>query len=188
MHIALQSMMFRIFFNMVLRAVLIVVLLLTGCEKKRGILIGDAAPQISGTDIQDKSVTHETVKGKVVVIYFWTNSCCGDNLKQLEPLYRRYKDKGLAVLAINEMDSKNDVESYAVTNRLSFTMLKDEGSQLFKKFSVFGFPTIFILDKNGIVREKILGDIQTKKLEKLVERQFDIQREIDAQYEKIRSR
>ncbi|MDD2851949.1 MAG: TlpA disulfide reductase family protein [Desulfuromonadaceae bacterium] len=188
MNIAIQPMMFGTFFNMVLRAMLIIVLLLTGCEKKRGILIGDVAPQISGTDMQDRSVTHDTIKGKITVVYFWTNSCCGDSLKLLEPLYRRNKDKGLIVLAINEMDSKKDIESYAITNRLTFTMLRDEGARLFKKFSVFGFPTVFILDRNGTVREKILGDIQTNKLEKLVERQFDIQREIDAQYEKIRSR
>ncbi len=159
-----------------------------GCSEKQGVKVGDNAPAISGNDVHGGTVSLDRIKGKIVVIFFWTNSCCGDSVKQLEPIYSRYKRDGLEILAVNELDSKTVVESYAKNNALTFPMLADEGSKLFKQYHVFGFPTIFILDRNGIVREKIMGEIQTEKLQKLVERQFTIQKEIEANYEKAHSR
>jgi peroxiredoxin len=140
---------------------------LTGCENGQGVKIGGAPPEISGTDIHGGYVSLRKFKGKVVVIYFWTDSCCGGSLKQLVPLYDRHRYDGLEIIAINELGTKQDVARYAKDNTLTFTMLTDERSMLLKQYQVFGFPTIFILDRNGIVREKIMGDIQTAKLEKL---------------------
>lgn len=63
-------------------------------------------------------------------------------------------------------------------------MLTDEHTTMFKQYQAFGFPTVFIIDRNGVIREKILGNIQVDKLEKLIQHQFDIQKEADASYEK----
>lgn len=160
----------------------------TGCEKKQLTKIGDTPPGISDIDIHGESITLSKLKGKIVVIYFWKNSCCGDSVKKLEPFYDKNKDKGLTILAVNVGDSKEIVESYAKNNSLTFVMLADEHSKLFNKYQVFGFPTIIILDKNGIVREKIHGDILIGQLQKLVEKHFNIQKEMEANYEKIHPR
>lgn len=143
-----------------------------GCDNKQGIKIGDNPPEISGEDMHGKLVNLSQFKGKVVVLYFWKSSCCGDILKMLQPFQSESKDKGLAVVAVNVGDSKAAVESYAKDYSLTFSMLRDEDSKIFRKYNLFGFPTIFILDKNGIVREKIQGDITIEKLEKLVVKQF----------------
>ena len=161
---------------------------LTGCEIKQGFKIGDTPPGISGNDIHGNDINQSKHNAKLVVIYFWINSCCGDSLKKLEPLHRENKDKGLVIWAVNVGDTKEFVESYAKNNALTFTMLTDENAKLFKQYQVFGFPTIFILDKNGIVREKILGDIKIEKLQALIEKQFKIQKEMEANYEKMHPR
>lgn len=175
--------MYRPFFWVVLFVPAILYFCL-GCSEKQPLKIGDNAPKISGNDIHGEPVGLDRFKGKVVILYFWTNSCCGDRLKLLEPFYRQYKDKGLALLALNEGDSKEIVESYAKANGLTFLMQTDEHGTTSKQYGIFGFPTIFILDKNGIIRKKILGDIQTGQLQKLAEKQFNIQKEIEANYEK----
>ncbi|HBG07525.1 MAG: hypothetical protein A2075_03830 [Geobacteraceae bacterium GWC2_58_44] len=161
-------------------------LLCSGCDEKRGVKIGENPPAVSGKDLQGRSVDLAHLKGKVVVIYFWTNSCCGDTLKELEPVYLRNKNKGLEILAINVMDSRKDVASIASNNRLTFTMLPDEHATLFEQYKVRGFPTIFILDKHGVVREKILGAIHSSKLEKLMQRQFEIHKQAEDAYQKAR--
>ena len=149
-----------------------VICLCSGCENKKGIQIGDTPPGVSGKDIQGEDISRIVLRGKVIVIYFWTDSCCGGSLKKLEPFFRKNRDKGLVLLAVNEGDTQEMVASYAKNNALTFTMLRDEKFKLFKQYQVVGFPTIFILDQDGVVREKILGDIQTEKLQTLVERQF----------------
>jgi peroxiredoxin len=132
--------------------------------------VGEQPPAVSGKDINGNAVTLEALKGKVVVIYFWTNSCCGDTLKQdLEPLFRRNKDKGVAVIAVNELDGEQEVASLAANSKLTVPILVDAGSTLAKDFMVFAFPTAFILDRNGILRQKVLGQISASKLEQLIQ-------------------
>jgi peroxiredoxin len=160
----------------------------SGCENKPLFRIGDKSPSISGTNTHGERFSLDQLRGKVYIIFFWTNSCCGDKVKLLEPLYRQNRSKGLDVLAVNVGDTKEIVESYAKTNDLTFTLLTDEYSKISKQYGVFGFPTIFIIDKNGIIREKIHGDIPTDKLNKLLTKQFKIQTEIEANYEKIHPR
>ncbi len=144
-----------------------------GCDRKQGIKIGDTPPGFSGMDIKGELASLSRLKGKVVVLYFWTNSCCGGRLKLFEPFFSKNREKGLAMVAINVGDTDETVVSYAKSNALTFTLLTDTHGMISRQYSVFGFPTIFILDRNGVIREKILGDIQTAKLEKLVSNQLD---------------
>ena len=159
-----------------------------GCEEKQGIKAGDTAPEFSGTDAHGQSVTLSQFKGNIVVLYFWTNSCCGDRLKFIEPLYSKNRQRGLAILAIDVGDPKEIVAAYARDNGLTFTMLTDQDGKIFRRYQLRGFPTIMILDKNGIVRQVVLGEVQPAQLERLVQRQFDLQKEAEAAYEKIHPR
>ncbi len=157
---------------------------ITGCNNEQRIRIGDTPPEISGNDIYGRHISLSKLKGKVVILCFWTTSCCGDILNRLQPFQSESNDKGLTVLAVNVGNSKETVESYAKDYALTFTLLTDEKSKIFNQYQVVGFPTLFILDKNGIVREKIMGDIQTDNLLKLVVKQFKIQKEMETNYSK----
>jgi peroxiredoxin len=143
-------------------------LLCQGCKEMPGARIGDRAPGISGNDIKGDYISLNNLKGKVVLVCFWTNSCCGTALKQLEPLYSRHKYDGLDLIAVNEIDSRQDVESYTRESGISFTMMTDERSMLFHAYHVMGFPTTFIIDRSGIIREKLIGEIDPRKLEQLL--------------------
>ena len=141
----------------------------SGCDRKM-VKVGEQPPAVAGKDINGNAVSLEALKGKVVIIYFWTNSCCGDTLeKDLEPLFRRNKDKGLAVITVNELDEEKEVASLAAARGLTVPILVDAGSTLAKEFMVFAFPTTFILDRNGILRQKVLGQIPAAKLEQLIQ-------------------
>ena len=140
----------------------------SGCEEKKPVGVGEKPPGISGTDIHGEFISLNQFKGNVVVLYFWKNTCCGDRLKRLEPYYSRNKNKGLTVLAINVGDTRENVESYARNSGLTFTLQTDERAMTAREYGVFGFPTIFILDREGTIRKKVLGDIDAAQLEKLV--------------------
>ena len=141
---------------------------MAGCEVKPAGHTGEKAPEIAGTDLHGEPVSLGRLRGSVVVLCFWTNSCCSDRLKRLEPFYRQNKDKGLAILAINEGNAGENVASYAEANGLTFTVQTDEGGLWAREYGVFGFPTIFIIDREGIIRKKILGDVNPEQLDKLV--------------------
>lgn len=169
--------------------VFLVALFIFGCDtKKHDIKNGDTAPQFSAADVSGGTISLSQNKGRTVVLYFWINSCCGDSLKLVEPFYRANKRNNLEVIAINVGDTKEVVTSYAKSNGLTFPMLADEHSTIYKQYQVFGFPTIFIIDKHGIIRGKVLGNIQNAQLEKLIQHHIDIQKKAEDSYEKTHSR
>lgn len=151
-----------------LLSMLLIFLTASACQEKRGVKIGDTAPAISGLDVRGTPVNSSTLKGKTVVVYFWTGSCCGENLKQLQPFYSRNKHRGFEIIAVNEIDSRDKILSYAADNGVTFPMLSDDRYMLFNAYNVVGFPTIIVLDKKGIVREKVLGDMKTANLQNLI--------------------
>ncbi len=160
----------------------------SGCRERGGVKIGDPAPVISERDIHGSDVEMSRFKGKVVLLCFWADSCCGESLKQLETFYRRNRPRGLELLAIDRGDSRDAIQSYANRNGITFIMLADEQGRSASRYGVFGLPTMYIIDGSGIVREKILGAVPLEKLQKLVDRRFKARQEAEAEYEKIHSR
>jgi len=141
---------------------------MAGCDKKPEARMGEKAPEIAETDLHGEPTSLARFTGRVVVLCFWTDSCCGERLKRLEPYYRQNKGKGLDILAINEGNDGESVASYAEKNGLTFTLQTDKGGLLAREYGVFGFPTIFIIDREGIIRKKILGNADPEQLDKFV--------------------
>jgi peroxiredoxin len=126
------------------------------------------APSISCNDIKGEYVSLGLLKNKVVVLYFWSSTCCGDKLKQLEPFYLGGKYNNLSVVAIEVGGPKDRVASLVNTMGLTFTNLTDEYEAISRSYKVIGFPTVFVIDKKGAIRKKISGDISVEDLRRIV--------------------
>lgn len=152
----------------ILTVVAVAFLSLAGCDDskpqrqpvaKAG-LIGTAAPEFSLLDMQGNKVTLSQFKGKVVIINFWATWCppCREEMPSMEKLYRRFADKGLVMLAVNvEDDGKELVADFLKKAPYSFPILLDEDQSVQETYGVFRFPESFIIDRNGLVVEKIIG-------------------------------
>jgi peroxiredoxin len=146
----------------------VIILLFSGCKEAAAPKSGVPAPSISCNDVAGEYVNLSQLKGKVVVLYFWSSKCCGESLKLLEPFYQQHKYNGLAVLAIEVGGSKEVVTSFVKSNGLTFTNLTDEYESLARSYRVIGFPTIFVIDKGGVIRSKVSGEIRMEQLASLV--------------------
>lgn len=149
---------------------LLVAISLSGCNKRAGLQIGDAIPEVALTDFQGKSVTlPRATKGKIALLRFWSIDCgfCDKEiLLSLEPLYQKYKDRGFIPVAINESRIDKTDQRLKKFERLSYPMLVDEYGLVAKQFGVIGLPTTFVIDGQGIVRDKITGDAGIEEFEK----------------------
>lgn len=67
----------------------------------------------------------------------------------LEKLQQKYQNDGLKILMVNTRESKQYVESYIRSNNFSFSVLLDSEGTVSEKFSVYGLPTAFLIDKHG---------------------------------------
>jgi peroxiredoxin len=149
---------------------LVVFLGLSACNKQSGLQIGDPAPIVTLTDFNGKPVMlPEAFKGKVVLMRFWSLECgfCDkEKLFALESFYQKYKDRGFIPVAINESRVDKTDERLKKFAHLTYPMLADEYSLVAKRFGVIGLPTTFIIDEEGIIRDKITGEAGIDEYEK----------------------
>ena len=132
---------------------------------------GDILPKVTITDLKGANVTiPDAFKGKVAVIHFFATWCayCPKEVAALGSLVRKYGDKGLIACSVDVGESRNEVASFAKEQRVSYPLLLDPSSSAAHQYGVTGIPTTYILDRSGVVRFKILGEITADGLEKIL--------------------
>ena len=73
-------------------------------------------------------------------------------LPRLEPLWNKYKDQGFAVLAIEAMRNREGATKFFEENNLSYHLVENGEDDVVRKvFGVQGYPTSFVLDRQGRV-------------------------------------
>jgi peroxiredoxin len=117
------------------------------------------APDFTLNDICGKKVTLSQFRGKVVILNFWSIWCgpCLAEMLSLNKLYLELKDKGLVVLAVAEDPAEKPVRSYINEKGLVFSVLMDKERKVYFKYSLYGIPVSFLIDKKGVIVEKFIG-------------------------------
>lgn len=154
----------------ILTAILFVVVLMSGCgQKGKPLHKGDPAPEIQATDLNAKAIKLGDYRGKVILVQFWAEACCAEVMSAIGDLFRKHKDKGFVVVAINPVEPKDRVERVVKALRVDVLVGLDQLKLTQKRYHVHGIPCSFLVDRQGVVREKILGDIPKRKLESKLE-------------------
>ncbi|MEK6680082.1 MAG: redoxin domain-containing protein [Nitrospirota bacterium] len=133
--------------------------------------LGGPATDFTLMDINNKDVRLSDFKGKAVMLRFWSSRCpsCKKEMPVVEKAYRKLKDKGFVVLAVNIEDPKEVAAETAKKLDLSFPILIDKGMTVTKLYKVFATPTSFFIDKNGVMKEKVLGELSEETISMYLE-------------------
>lgn len=80
----------------------------------------------------------------------------------MQASYDKLRDKGFVVLAVNELEDTERVADHIRTHRHTFPVLMDRKNQVANRYGVVGLPASFLIDSQGIVRERISGSLLTE--------------------------
>lgn len=132
------------------------------------------APSVSYTGLDGQKFSTESLKGKVVMVNFWATSCvtCVKEMPQMVQTYNKYKDQGLEFIAVAmSYDPPNYVLNYAQTRNLPFKVALDTQGELAKSFGdVKLTPTTYVIDKEGNIIKRYVGEPEFSQLHKLLEK------------------
>lgn len=127
--------------------------------------VGDQAVEFQLEDVNGNIHKLSDYQGRVVVLNFFTSWCqpCLNEAPELEAFHQHYQDQA-AILIIDRGESKAQVAKYLQNHNSTLTYLLDFKNDVSDTYKVKGQPETIILDKNGIVREKIIGEVTMETL------------------------
>lgn len=137
-------------------------------EQTQGLRIGDLAPELAAadgtnglTDLAGQPVTLASLKGRPVWVIFWATWCppCQTETPDIQRTWEAYRSAGLAVVAIDIQEPAEPVADYARTYGLTYTIGLDATASIMKTYAVFGLPTHYFIDREGVVRDRYFGPL-----------------------------
>src|SRR5205085_12258571 len=124
-------------------------------------------PAFTAVDLDGRSVSSESFRGKVVILNFWATWCgpCRAEIPDLVALQERYRDT-LQVIGISQDEAPVDVvKRFAADHRVNYpvAMMTPEIEKLYPGISAL--PTSFIVDRESRVVQKHVGMLTARTTE-----------------------
>lgn len=135
-----------------------------------------AVPPLSFTTLQGERFTTESLRGKVVLVNFWSTDCpgCIKEMPQLIDTYNKYQPAGYDTVAVAMYyDPPNYVLNFTTKNALPFKVVLDIKGEAAAAFGGIKLtPTSFIIDKHGRIVRKIIGEPDFTELHRFIEKKL----------------
>jgi cytochrome c biogenesis protein CcmG, thiol:disulfide interchange protein DsbE len=149
----------------------LLIALLTGCgDQRTTVANGEPAPEFQLERLDGGQITLADLRGELVALRFWADWCpfCRREMGDLEPVYRRLHDRGLEILAVNVGQDRGRVERFIARLDISYPILLDPDSTVARRYGVIAIPVTYFIDRDGIVRGRILGESDAATFERMV--------------------
>jgi peroxiredoxin len=132
--------------------------------------LGPAKLDFTVKDMHGADVQFADFKGKVVLINYWATWCspCKTELPAFVDLYARYKDQGLVILGVSVDDDPETLRAFAQEWKLNYPIIvgRDRTDVVDAYGPLIGYPTSFILGRDGVVCGRHIGPATKEQFEK----------------------
>ena len=123
--------------------------------------IGNQAPLFSGKTISGDTVNLSDYKGKVTILDFWASWCkpCKEEFPFLIELYNQNSEKKFSILTINEDEESANMKKFIdnLEKEIPFKIILDKNAKIIELYGIESMPSVFVIDKKGIVRFTHIG-------------------------------
>lgn len=129
--------------------------------------------EIKFTALDGREVDVSKMKGKVVLIDFWATWCgpCVAEVPNVKKAYEKLHPKGFEIVGISFDDDKEKLQKFVSRERMPWPQFFDGegfGNKFGQQYGINGIPTMWLVDKQGNLREMNARDGLEAKVEKLL--------------------
>lgn len=132
--------------------------LLVGCDRgDHPGMIGKLAPEFAMQDSLHR-VDLKALRGKIVVLNLWATFCapCVQELPSLLELQKQMP--GLAVVAVSTDQDETVYRKFLAQHHVDVLTVRDADQRVNALYGTVLIPETYIIDRNGIVRRKFIGE------------------------------
>ena len=136
---------------------------------------GAMAPDFSlkVIDCRGKSMRLSSLQGKVVLLNFWATWCepCKIEMPWLAELQTKYGPQGLQIVGVAMDDaSEKDISRFARKMGVNYPVLQGTESVADVYGGLEGLPVSFVLDRSGVVSDRIVGLVSESVIEDAIKK------------------
>ncbi|MCK5832512.1 TlpA family protein disulfide reductase [bacterium] len=128
------------------------------------------APNFTLVDLEGNKISLSDYAGKVVILDFWAVWCgpCRMEIPGFIELQNKYKSEGLVILGVSLDRNHSTVPGYAKKTGINYPIVFGDQHIVTAYGNVASIPTTFIIDRNGCIKEKLIGYHSKDQLEKYI--------------------
>ena len=132
------------------------------------------APDFILSKLDGTTLSLNELKGKIVLIDFWATWCppCRKMIPELKNLYKKYQSQGLEIIGISldDKDNRETVKSFVENVKIDYPIVIGTHAVSNAYGKVTAIPTSFIIDANGVIRDKHVGDRTFGGMERVIKK------------------
>ena len=142
----------------------------------QGLDLWQRAPELGGTnggnavtltDLDGRPLTLAALRRHPVWINFWATWCppCQRETPSLRDAYEAHRADGLMLVSIDVQEDAGTVREYATRYGLTYPIGLDVTGAVFRSYLIFGLPSHYFLDRDGIIRGRYFGPLSPEQIE-----------------------
>ncbi|MDB6019055.1 MAG: resA 1 [Pedosphaera sp.] len=127
--------------------------------------------QVKFTAVDGREVDLEKLRGKVVLLDFWATWCgpCRAEIPEVRAMYEKWHASGFEIIGISFDKDKDALLSLTKKERMVWPQsFESTKNQFGEKFGIHHYPSMWFVDKQGVVRYISAGEKMEEKLRKLL--------------------
>jgi cytochrome c biogenesis protein CcmG, thiol:disulfide interchange protein DsbE len=132
-------------------------------------LVGHPAPAWSEVEVPKGTLSLASLRGKAIYLNFFATWCppCNEEAPAIDRLQRRYGPLGLQVVGVDVLENARKAETFRSQHHLSYPAIVDDGT-LRDQYSVNGLPVHVFIDRRGVVRRIVIGELSAGEMRSAV--------------------
>jgi peroxiredoxin len=132
----------------------------SNAEPSQKARVGQAAPNWSEPAIPGPSLSLASLHGNAIYLNFFATWCppCNEEAPSIDSLARTYAARGLRVVGVDVLENAHKAGTFRSEHRLTYPVVVDSGT-LRNQYDVNGLPVHVFIDRTGIVRKIVVGEL-----------------------------